>query len=94
MSGFVRAANGKMKSFDPQGSAATEAYAINDKGEITGFWDNGQVRGYVRSARGQFVLFDPSDSVDSEPYGINDKNAVTGYFTDGSGYTHGFIRAP
>ena len=64
VSGFERTPGGKIKTFDPTGSAATEAYGINDKGAITGLYaDSSQVHGTFRPGdrRLIFGLYEPGN---------------------------------
>ena len=92
--GFVRAADGTITTFDAQGSAAY-AYSINAKGAITGEWfdANDVPHGFVRSAKGKIKSFDPPGAILTEPWSINDNGVIAGDFADSNGY-HGFIRTP
>jgi hypothetical protein len=77
----------------------TFATAINDLGEITGYYvDSGEVtHGFVRSAAGKFKTFEaPGASTGgfgggTVPSAINDLGTVTGYYIDASGVDHGFL---
>jgi uncharacterized membrane protein len=92
----VRSAAGKITTFDPIGSVDTQAYAINDSGEIAGVYETtSQTRGFVGSPKSGFASIHAPNASDTEAYGINDKGAVAGYYGHKSGmHTHGFIRTP
>ena len=63
--GFVRAADGKIKSFDAIGAIATLPGAISGKSAITGFYADGSFvfHGFVRSPHGVVTSFDPAGSI-------------------------------
>ena len=48
--GFVRAVDGRIKSFDPRKCINTRAFSINITGAITGYYQDGKGRyhGFVR----------------------------------------------
>jgi hypothetical protein len=87
--GFLRKPGGKVISFDPAGSTNTEAFAINDSGVITGFYNT---HGFVRAPDGTITSFDPSGSTATNPTAINAKGDIAGYYNDASGNAHGFLR--
>ena len=47
--GFLRARNGQIASFDPEGSTSTTVAGMNPSGEITGYYSdtNGVDHGFV-----------------------------------------------
>jgi hypothetical protein len=49
--GFLRLTDGTYTTFDPKGSTDTFPEAINDSGEITGWYAdaNGQIHGFLRT---------------------------------------------
>lgn len=115
--GFLRSATGTVTVLsDPDAGTqqdpdtgrkqGTQAFAINNAGEITGsFIDSGMNRhGFVRSATGVFTNFDPPNTATSVsgpkggndgtlPLGIDSAGDVAGTFYDTSGKRHGFLRA-
>src|ERR1700693_2827875 len=94
-------------TFDVPGStclppfpACTTSVAINDAGEITGYYAdaNAALHGFLRAPDGTFTKFDvpgstcPSfSSVCTQPAGINDAGAITGFYCDAI-MCHGFLR--
>jgi len=72
------------------GDVATEAYAINDKGEIAGFYygPNG-LDGFIYQD-GTYTTVNYPGSISTQLYGINDKGEIIGTYSDADGYDHGF----
>jgi len=109
--GFVRHSNGKIESFDapgsamapnfaPQGTVVALESALNDKGDLTGwYFDSSQaVHGYVREKDGTFTTFD--DSLGGNgffegtiPGSINRHGDIAGGVADASLIYHGFVRS-
>lgn len=73
----------------------TPTFSINDKGAITGFYDdaNQTGHGFVRAADGTITTFDPSGSTRTEGDAINDKGVIAGSYLDTEGGWHGYVRA-
>ena len=92
--GFVRAADGIITAFDPEGSKGTQAYVVNDKGTITGGYLDGKgptnYIGFVRSPDGKITIFDPHKSGWVLELGINNHGAITGGYA--KSYTQGVQR--
>lgn len=78
--------------FDAFGSTDTEAYDINNSGDVVGFYlDRGRYRGFVRKPDGHITSKkDPPGSVNTYAYGIDDEGNVAGFFFDGTRF-HGYI---
>jgi hypothetical protein len=101
---FVRSPTGKFASFEApnadttaQSFNGTLASAINDLGEVTGFYFDaaGLQHGFVRSATGKFTSFDvPGAAGFSNPVAINLEGEVVGYYLDSKSQFHGFLRKP
>ena len=83
-------------TFDPPGSVATEPFAINPAGAITGVYldANGNQHGFLRARDGTFTSFDFPGSIFTVPFAINPAGAITGLYGDASGNVHGFLRSP
>lgn len=100
--GFVRSADGTIKTFDALGSAqSTVAQSINSKGVIAGHVIDsaGVEHGFVRTANGTITVFDVPDfgsgpTKTTAANAVNDKGEIAGFYIDGANFTHGFIRKP
>jgi hypothetical protein len=86
----------RFTSFDVPGAEHTEPADINDKGTITGSYDDEfGTHGFVRTANGTFTSFDVPSTLDAEatlPSGIGGNGEVAGYYLDTLGLQHGFSR--
>lgn len=96
-SGYVRAADGTITSFDPTGSIITYPFGINRKGSITGYFcessDPCSAQGFVRKPDGKIGIFSaPGGYTDIEPTAITDSGLITGSDADSAGHRHGFVR--
>jgi len=93
--GFVRAVDGTITSIDVPGASQTQAFAINDNGEIVGGWNDHVEHGFLRSADGTITSFDaPGSSLGTEGDALNNKGFITGFYVDQNGHAHGYIRRP
>jgi hypothetical protein len=105
--GFIRAADGKITSFDAPGAGlgagldqGTVAYSVNDFGVIAGqFEDPSNVfHGFIRFPNGAFETFDAPGAGTGEDQGtlafnINPQGATSGIYYDASSAQHGFVRS-
>jgi probable HAF family extracellular repeat protein len=69
---------GRFKTFDPAGSRAAAASAINNSGQIVGQYKDaaGRIRGFLRS-KGTFTPIDPPDErADSTATDIDDRGRI------------------
>ena len=94
--GFIRFPDGRVSTFDPQGSSATFvcSLCLNAFGAVTGYFDadDQATHGFLREPGGDIISFDvPGSAGETLPTAINDLGAVTGSFGQGNGYS-GFIR--
>src|SRR5258707_1012366 len=102
MAGLVAVASGfpitiqaqKITTFDPPGSTNTQVTAINDGGEIVGYYadSSGATHGFLRTVDGRFTSFDVPKGINTTPLSNNRKGAVTGYYNDNKGGIHGYVR--
>jgi hypothetical protein len=98
-SGFVRAADGTITSFDPTGSILTYPFDINRKGSITGYFcdssDPCSAQGFVRKPEGKIsTIAAPNGYTNIAPTAINNNGLIAGSVEDnGAGHTHGFLRS-
>jgi uncharacterized membrane protein len=94
--GYVRDPGGTITIFDPPGSTATTAFAINDKGTITGNYNTPSLveHGYIRDPEGNFTTFDPPGSKLTQPNSINAGGTIVGLYqgTGNNEGLHGFVR--
>jgi len=95
----VRAPDGAITAFDPDGSIQTDATAINSKDEVTGKYElsEGVSHGFLRKTDGTIVSFDAPMGFAGTTQGIdiNDKGEIIGShlaLTDGYVEPHGFRR--
>ncbi len=75
------------------GAKGTEAYGINDAGQIVGDYadSSGAVHGFLYSGGSYTTLDDPSGTNGTIAHGINDAGQIVGYYIDSSGTEHGFL---
>jgi hypothetical protein len=83
-------------TFDPPGSANTNAVSINGAGTITGYYldASGTSHGFVRAADGTITSFDPAGSTGTYAVSINRHGVVAGSYSDSRNVTHGYVRWP
>jgi probable HAF family extracellular repeat protein len=77
-------------------SSFTEAWGVNDLGDIVGQVDIPQspIRGFRRSGDNYSMIDLPDSSYSWEGRGINDLGQIVGSFTDNNGRTHGYSATP
>jgi hypothetical protein len=92
--GFVRRADGTLITFDPPEAFQTQAFSINSRGTITGFYvdANNRQHGFVRRPGGTIVSFDAPESTATFPVSINDAGAITGSYIAANGRISSFVR--
>jgi uncharacterized membrane protein len=98
--GFVRDPDGKLTIIELPGPAGVqEVLALNDRGQVTGTWDDrpeppaiepGSRHGFVWD-RGRLTRFDAPGSLATAAFGINDQGQITGAYADATGSNHGFL---
>lgn len=77
--GFLRTAHGKFRQIDYPGSIQTEAFGINDQGDIVGrYLDAGGVNHGFLLSDGDFTTFD-SAGPNTFAWGINSKGNIVGW---------------
>jgi hypothetical protein len=78
---------------DPNGVGATTATAINNAGEIAGFYTDtmtGVVHGFIDNG-GTFTTIDPTGSASTMLLGLNDNGLAVGTYIDAMGVMHGLL---
>ena len=82
---------GQYTTVDYPGALSTEAFAINDSGDIVGYYlDNRGLHGFLYGG-GVFRTNDVPNSGYTIPLGINNAGQVAGVYTDQNAITHGYI---
>jgi len=74
----------------PGGTNVT-ASAINDNGDVAGFYESGGSTFGFLERKKKFTTFSFPGSTNTTPFGVNDSDAVVGAYVDGNGQTHGFL---
>jgi hypothetical protein len=92
--GFLRDQQGGYTQLDVPCALSTQAFGINNLGEIVGVWSNFEtppvIHGFYRDRQGAYYLIDfPGVSV-TVPFKINDNGQIVGIFLDSGGIHHGF----
>lgn len=82
---------GAFSIFVYPGASVTVPQGINDQGEISGWYFNGENQGFIRYPDGTFQSIDYPGSDRTIAEGINSFGDVVGYYVDGAGHFHGFI---
>jgi len=77
-------------TIDVLNSVTTNAFGINNQGQIVGGYDG---HGFLLS-RGTFTTIDFPNSVTTNAFGINNRGQIVGLYVDASGATHGFVAEP
>jgi probable HAF family extracellular repeat protein len=86
---------GSFTTIDVPGAVFTNAYGINDSGQIVGrFGDaTGNFHGFL-DTDGSFTTIDVPGAMMTNAYGINDSGQIVGQYVDSSGIGHGFLATP
>jgi hypothetical protein len=90
--GFLRAANGRITTFDPPAGEGITVAAMNDRGWVAGFLSRkGALQGYVRKRNGDTETFEAPGAFIAIT-AMNHSGAVTGCYASNF-HNYGFIRA-
>jgi hypothetical protein len=75
----------------PPGGTNVTASAINNNGDIVGFYTSSSgVVGFLKKG-GVFTTFSYPESPTTNPFGVNDNDDIVGSYVGGSNTTHGFL---
>ena len=90
--GFVRSADGRFTQLDFPDSVQTEAFGINDAGDIVGRYQDsaGTEHGFLLR-NGQFTSIDAPPGPDTFAFGINSRGDIVGFSVTVSGQDIGFL---
>jgi probable HAF family extracellular repeat protein len=84
--------NGHFDAVNVKGLNSVTATAINDKGDIAGFVQNGaNTEGFLIDHGKTELLSGPKGAVSVQALGVNNEEQVVGSFVDAAGNTHGFL---
>ncbi len=92
--------HGRRVNFDMPGSNLTNAWDMNDEGEVVGVWGNNPdpiqldgipFHGFLRDRRGNYVSIDYPGSLDTHLFGINERGDMVGSYVDQNYKIHGLI---
>lgn len=77
---------------DPNAVGSTTAAAINNAGEIAGFYTgaDGNSHGFIDTG-GEFTTLDAAGAVSTSLLGLNDLGEAVGFDTDAAGGMHGIV---
>jgi hypothetical protein len=94
---YIESSAGTLTEFDPPNSIGSDAFCINDNGDVAGgLLDANGSHGFVRTADGNFSIIDPTGNASQVkavfPNQINASGDIAGYYTDTNGVFHGFLR--
>jgi len=83
--------NGKFMPFNVPGSNLTQAWDLNARGEIVGFYRtaDGKFHGFLRNGVGYFSIDYPG-ATETRAFGISDNGQIVGQYV-ASGVTHAFL---
>ena len=92
--------HGKITTFTIPGATYTQAAAINNLGEVLGYYfdTNNVVHAFLRDRKGKLTYpidvpgVTTASGLGTVPLGINDFGAISGHFWDASLAEHGFVR--
>lgn len=99
--GFVRHVDGSFTTVDPAGDLSSEAYHINDLGEVGGDWTDATTftsHGMLLHPDGKLLTFDAPNAVLATFGGLgqalNLEGSFAGTYVDANGGAHGYVRYP
>ena len=87
--GFLRNVDGSITTVDVPGAISTDAYGINDLGQIVGWFDG---QGFL-DVGGSFTTINVPGAFSDGAYGINNAGQIVGGYSDRTG-NHGFVATP
>jgi hypothetical protein len=95
---FFKTHNGHFSTIAFPGASMTEAFGVNDSGEVVGQYNVGTgnaavTHGFIWRA-GQFVSLDIAGASATTINGVNDEGDLVGFYTDAKGNTNGFFALP
>src|SRR5215471_13363651 len=100
--GFVIGPGGLVRFDFPGTSGVTQAFAIDNAGDVVGVYTNdaGASRGFLRRHTGTITALPPAPGAGTEsgqgtfPTGITDSGQIVGFYVGGDGVAHGYAQGP
>jgi hypothetical protein len=95
---FFKLHSGRFTTLAFPGAAMTQAFGVNDSGEVAGSYTTGTgnaavTHGFTWQA-GTYASFDIPGVSSTTVNGINDEGDLVGFYTDAKGNTNGFLALP
>jgi len=95
---FLKLASGRFITIAAPGAAMTQAFGVNDSGEVVGTYtvgtgNNAVTHGFTWLG-GRFVSVDISGASATFINGVNNEGDLVGFYTDAKGNTDGFFALP
>jgi hypothetical protein len=97
--GFVRRSSGSFTTVEPPGAAFSQAYHINNRGEVGGDWSDavtGASHGMLLYPNGKLVTFDAPNAVlytfGGLGQALNFEGSFAGTYADANLGAHGYVR--
>ena len=96
--GFLKLRSGRFLTLAFPGATMTQAFGVNDSGEVVGSYTTGSgnsavTHGFVWHG-GTFATVDIPGATSTTINGLNDENDLLGFYTDAKGNTDGFLALP
>jgi probable HAF family extracellular repeat protein len=95
---FLKLRSGRFITIAFPGASMTQAFGVNDSGEVVGTYTVGTGNSAVTHGftwlGGQFVSVDIGGASSTTINGVNDEGDLVGFYTDAKGNTDGFVALP
>jgi len=95
---FLQIHHGRTFTIAFPGASATQAFGLNDQGEVVGAYtigtgDNAVSHGFTWM-NGKFTTVNYPAASSTTINGVNDEGDIVGFYTDAKGNTDGFLGLP
>jgi probable HAF family extracellular repeat protein len=96
--GFLKLRSGAFTTLAYPGASATQAFGVNDSGEVVGTYTTGSgnaavTHGFTWHA-GKWTSVDINGASSTAVNGVNNEGDLVGFYTDAKGNTDGFLALP
>jgi hypothetical protein len=95
---FVKLSSGRFTTIAFPGASMTQAFGVNDSGEVVGAYTVGSGNSAVSHGftwlNGKFASVDIGGASATTINGVNDEGDLVGFYTDAKGNTDGFVALP